>query len=510
MLASLKSCAIYGIESLIVDVEVYISNGLPAFEIVGLPDTAVRESRERVRAAIKNQDFDFPIKRITLNLAPADIKKEGPHFDLPIALGILAATERVPVNALQGYSIVGELSLDGKVRPVNGILPMAIEVKQKGLKGIVVPLENAEEAAVIKGIDVIGVKNLKEAVEFFNGKYKPGKITPDIDAAKAADFEGDFSEVKGQEVLKRALEIAASGHHNLIMVGSPGSGKTMIAKRIPTILPSMTFEESLELTKIYSIAGLLAGKSSLIKTRPFRAPHHGITPVGLVGGGRIPRPGEISLAHHGVLFLDELPEFSKEILELLREPLEEGKITISRMNATVTYPASFMLVAAMNPCPCGYFQDPFHECSCPPHKVHSYLSKISGPLLDRIDMQVGVLPVVFSDLEKVNSTDSATIRKRVELARNIQLERYKGENIFYNSQLTPAMINKYCKLGKAEKLLMKEAFEKLKLSARAHNKILKVARTIADLDQSENIKEIHLAEALQFRNLDKYFQYLKV
>ncbi|MCG0274604.1 MAG: YifB family Mg chelatase-like AAA ATPase [Thermosediminibacteraceae bacterium] len=509
MLASLKSCAIYGLDSFLVDVEVYISSGLPAFEIVGLPDTAVRESRERVRAAIKNQNFDFPIKRITLNLAPADIKKEGPHFDLPIALGILAATEQVPASALQGYSIVGELSLDGRVRPVNGILPMAIEVKQKGLKGIVVPFENAEEAAVIKGIEVIGVKSLQEAVGFFKGEFKPDDIIPEVMDTVTTEFEGDFSEVKGQEVLKRALEIAAAGHHNLIMVGPPGSGKTMIARRIPTILPSMTFEESLELTKIYSIAGLLSGRSSLIKKRPFRAPHHSITPVGLVGGGRIPKPGEVSLAHHGVLFLDELPEFSKEILELLREPLEEGKITISRMNATVTYPASFMLVGAMNPCPCGYFQDPFHECSCPPHKVHNYLSKISGPLLDRIDMQVGVSPVAFSDLEKANSMDSATIKKRVELARAVQLERYKGLNIFYNSQLTPALINKYCKLGRAEKLLMKEAFQRLKLSARAYNRILKVARTIADLDQSENIKERHLAEALQFRNLDRYFQNIR-
>ncbi|MFO7151701.1 MAG: YifB family Mg chelatase-like AAA ATPase [Bacillota bacterium] len=509
MLASLKSCAIYGLDSFLVDVEVYISSGLPAFDIVGLPDTAVRESRERVRAAIKNQNFDFPIKRITLNLAPADIKKEGPHFDLPIALGILAATEQVPASALEGYAIVGELSLDGRVRPVNGILPMAIEVKQRGLKGMVVPFDNAEEAAVIKGIEVIGVKSLQEAVGFFKGEFRPDDVLTGLADSVDDEYEGDFSEVKGQEVLKRALEIAAAGHHNLIMVGPPGSGKTMIARRIPTILPAMTFEESLELTKIYSIAGLLSSRSSLIKTRPFRAPHHSITAVGLVGGGRIPKPGEVSLAHHGVLFLDELPEFSREILELLREPLEEGKITISRMNATVTYPASFMFVGAMNPCPCGYFQDPFHECTCPPHKINNYLNKISGPLLDRIDLQLSVLPVAFSDLEKADSMDSATIKKRVEQARAIQLERYKGQNIFYNSQLTPAQVNKYCKLGRAEKLLMREAFQRFKLSARAYNIILKVARTIADLDQSEHIKESHIAEALQFRNLDKYFQYVR-
>ncbi|TYP59945.1 YifB family Mg chelatase-like AAA ATPase [Thermosediminibacter litoriperuensis] len=509
MLASLKSCAIYGLDSFLVDVEVDISSGLPAFDIVGLPDTAVKESRERVRAAIKNQNFDFPVKRITLNLAPADIKKEGPHFDLPIALGILAATEQIPAGALQGYSIVGELSLDGRVRPVNGVLPMVIEVKQKNLRGIVVPFENAEEGAVIKGIEVIGVKNLKEAVEFFKGEFKPENFKPKVQGPSLKDFEGDFSEVKGQEVLKRCLEIAAAGHHNVMMVGSPGSGKTMIARRIPTILPSMTFEESLELTKIYSIAGLLSGTASLIENRPFRAPHHSISAVGLVGGGRVPKPGEVSLAHHGVLFLDELPEFSREILELLRQPLEDGKITIARINATVTYPARFMLIGAMNPCPCGYFGDPFHECSCPPQKVHKYLSKISGPLLDRIDLQVEASPVTFSDFEKVDSTDSATIRKRVERARAIQLERYKGRNIFYNSQLTPAMMNTYCKLGKAEKLLMKEAFHRLKLSGRAYNRVLKVARTIADLDQSENIKERHLAEALQYRNLDRYFQNLR-
>jgi len=511
MLAQVKSCSIFGLESFLVDVEVDISSGLPAFDIVGLPDVAVRESRERVRAAIKNQNFDFPIKRITLNLAPADIRKEGPHFDLPIALGILAATSQMSIEALTDYAIIGELSLDGKVRPVNGVLPMAIEIKEKGLKGVVVPLENVEEASVIEGINVIGVTSLSEAVAFFNGEFKPKKnqVVKD-DKRQSVTFDGDFSEVKGQENLKRCLEIAAAGHHNIAMIGSPGSGKTMIARRIPTILPSMTFEESLELTKIYSIAGLLSNHSGLIRQRPFRAPHHTISNVGMVGGGRIPKPGEITLAHNGVLFLDELPEFPRDVLELLRQPLEDGKVTIARANATITYPCKFMLVTAMNPCPCGYYGDPFHECSCSPHQINRYLSKISGPLLDRIDLQLQVAPVKYSDLEGPSTTDSETIRKRVEAARLIQLERYKGQNIHCNSQLTPNLIHKYCKLDKDGKLLMKEAFHNMKLTARAYNKILKVARTIADLDNKSSIKEHHLAEALQYRNIDKYYQNLRI
>lgn len=508
MLAQIKSCTIYGIESLLVDVEVDISRGLPAFDIVGLPNTAVRESRERVKAAIKNQEFEFPIKRITVNLAPADIKKEGPHFDLPIALGILVATEQLPIEHLNEYAVVGELSLDGCTRPVNGILPMAIKVKETGLKGIIVPRENVKEASVIRGIDVIGVNSVEEAVSFFKGDFTPHIFTDQQEHSNSDGNSGDFSEVKGQENLKRCLEIAAAGHHNVLMIGPPGSGKTMIARRIPSILPSMTFEESLEITKIYSIAGLLSDHSGLIKRRPFRAPHHSISPAGLVGGGRIPKPGEVTLAHYGVLFLDELPEFPREILELLRQPMEDEKITISRFNATITYPSKFMFVASMNPCPCGYYGDPFNECTCMPYQIKRYISKISGPLLDRIDLQIEVAPIKFSDLEKTETTDSATIKNRVEAARAFQLERYKNRKMYYNSQLTPNLLNTYCKLGKKEKQLMKEAFFRLKMSARAYNKVLKIARTIADLEQSQDIKEYHIAEALRFRNIDKIYSRL--
>jgi len=508
LLAKVKSCAIYGLESFLTDVEIDISSGLPGFDIVGLPDTAVKESRERVKAAVKNQEFNFPIKRITVNLAPADIKKEGPHFDLPIALGILAATEQLTGDLLEGYIIAGELSLDGRVRPINGVLSMAIEARQNELKGIVIPWENSKEAALIDGIEVVGVKSLKEAVEFFKGNFKPQEIRYSLkDETEAEDL--DFAEVKGEETLKRCIEIAAAGHHNIIMVGAPGSGKTMIARRMPSIMTPMTFQESLEITKIYSIAGMLPNHTGLIKKRPFRAPHHSISSVGMIGGGRIPKPGEVTLAHHGVLFLDEFPEFSRETLELLRQPLEDEQVTISRINATITYPAKFMLVAAMNPCPCGYYGDPFHECSCSPNRISKYLSRLSGPILDRIDIQVEAVPVKFTDFEGKGSTDSATIKKRVEAARLVQLERYKDEKIYSNSQLTPRLIKKYCKLGKTEKLLLKTAFENLKLSARAYNKILKVSRTIADLEASKDIKESHIAEALRYRNIDKYYHNLK-
>lgn len=505
MLANLTSCVTYGLESCIVDVEVDISNGLPALTIVGLPDTAVKESKERVRAAIKNQEFTFPYKRITLNLAPADIKKEGPHFDLPIALGILAATSQLSPEFLKGYIIVGELSLDGRVKPVNGILPMAIDVKNRNLKGIVVPWENIHEASVIEGINVVGVKNLRQAVDFFNGKYKP-KIPSFSDDEDINDVYRDFSEVKGQENLKRCLEIAAAGHHNVIMIGPPGSGKTMIARRIPSILPSMTFEESLELTKIYSVAGLLKNQAGIMRIRPFRSPHHSISAVSMAGGGRIPKPGEVTLAHNGVLFLDELPEFPRNILEILRQPMEDEEITISRVNATITYPANFMLIAACNPCPCGFYQDPFHECTCSFQQIKRYKSKISGPLLDRIDLQVDVAPVKFEDFEQEDGLDSVTIRKKVELARKVQQERYKNLNIRCNSQLTPNLIKKYCKTTYSARLLLKEAFNRLKLSARSYSRVLKISRTIADIDEIDTINEEHIAEALRFRNLDKYYR----
>ncbi|NPV43062.1 MAG: YifB family Mg chelatase-like AAA ATPase [Firmicutes bacterium] len=507
MLARVFSCALIGIDGYIIDVEVDISSGLPSFDLVGLPDTSVRESKERVRAAIKNSALEFPIKRITINLAPADTRKEGPSLDLPIAIGILAATNQIRYERLQGIASVGELSLNGEIRPVNGVLPMAVEVKNRGFKGFIVPKENAEEAAVVKDLKVYPIKNLREAVNFFNNeKLPPSYAINERKIEPPAIDNLDFSDIKGQESLKRAFEVAAAGHHNLLMIGPPGSGKTMIARRMPTILPSMTFKEALEVTKIYSIASLLPKKSALVKARPFRAPHHTISTASLVGGGRIPKPGEISLAHYGVLFLDELPEFSREALEVLRQPLEDEMVTISRLNATITYPAKFLLIGAMNPCSCGYYGDPVKECTCSLAQIQRYQGRISGPLLDRIDIHIEVPAVKYKDLEsRRRGEKSETIKKRVEKARELQIERYRSENIYYNSQLTINHIYKFCLLEDKEKKLMKSAFDNLGLSARAYKSILKLARTIADLDGSSNIKEEHILEALQYRKLDRQY-----
>ncbi len=508
MLSKIKSCGLAGIDGYIIEVETDISNGIPAFDIVGLADMAVKESKERVRAAIKNTELDFPVRRITINLAPANTKKEGSSFDLPIALGILTATEQIYNKSLDKYMFIGELSLDGEVKPVNGVLPMAICALNEKIENLVLPVANADEAAVVKGLNVLPIKNLHEIINHLNGEKKIEKHVIDLDGIfkYGAEHELDFSDVKGQENVKRALEVAASGAHNCIMIGSPGSGKTMIAKRLPTILPEMTFEEALEVTKIHSIAGILPTKTSLITTRPFRSPHHTISDIGLVGGGKYPKPGEISLSHYGVLFLDEVPEFSKEALEVLRQPLEDGSVTISRVNASLTYPAETTLICAANPCKCGNYLDPSKQCNCTPKQIQQYMGRLSGPLLDRIDIHIEVASVKYKELESTKSAESsAVIRERVNKARKIQLERYKGYKIYSNSQLSPSLINKFCKIDDKGKELLRTAFDKLGLSARAHNRILKVSRTIADMEGSEEIKMNHLAEAIQYRSLDRKF-----
>ncbi|MCX7922364.1 MAG: YifB family Mg chelatase-like AAA ATPase [Clostridia bacterium] len=508
MLSKIKSCGLVGIDGYIVEVETDISSGIPAFEIVGLGDTAVRESKERVRAAIKNTGLEFPVRRITINLAPANQRKEGSAFDLSIALGILTATEQVNNPALDKYLFIGELSLDGEVKPVNGILPMAICALNAGIENIVLPIANADEAAVVRGLNVLPIRNISEIINHLNGEKPIDRYYIDIEGIFSSNInhELDFADVKGQANVKRALEVAASGAHNCIMVGSPGSGKTMVAKRLPSILPSMTFEEALEVTKIHSIAGILPQKTSLITNRPFRSPHHTISDISLIGGGKYPRPGEISLAHYGVLFLDEVPEFSKDALEVLRQPLEDGVVTISRVNASLSYPAKAMLVLAANPCKCGNFLDNTKQCTCTPKQVQQYLGKLSGPLLDRIDIHIEVASVKYKELESDKEEEkSALIRERVNKARKIQLDRYKGLKIFSNSQLQPAMINKFCRLDDKGKELLRSAFDRLGLSARAHNRILKVARTIADMEESGEIKLAHLAEAIQYRSLDRRF-----
>ena len=505
MFSRIKSIGIFGMDSYMIEVEADISTGLPAFDIVGLPDAAVKESRDRVRAAIKNCGFKFPLGRITVNLAPADRKKEGSVYDLPVLLAVLKAYNQIKVN-LDDCVVIGELALDGKIRSANGVLAITITAKQNGVKNIFVPFDNAEEAAVIEGINVYGVKSLPQLIAHLTGEELIKKTVASKPKAENFSVIPDFSDVKGQLAAKKALEVAAAGGHNVLMLGSPGSGKSMLAKRLSGILPEMTFEESIETTKIHSIAGVIDKKNPLVTSRPFRSPHHTVSAAAIAGGGAIPKPGEISLAHNGVLFLDELPEFKRDVMEAMRQPIEDGKVTISRVSGSLTYPSSIMLVAAMNPCPCGYFGHPTKQCICSQTAVRRYLNRISGPMLDRIDLHIEVPPVDYSALSSTAKEEtSAEIRARVNKARIIQQKRYEGTGITCNARLTPKLAKIYCKMTEDAEKYLQMSFDKLGLSARAYDRILKVARTVADLADSEIIEKQHIFTAISFRSLDRKY-----